>query len=88
VPRRTAIHTTHQVGKYLVSSSTRLDGCGRYAACVSIRSGRGSATHDRVMRFARCFDSSEKATRYATSQGLAWIDATFPHATPPSTNRD
>lgn len=46
---------------------------GRYAASVSIRSGTGSMTHDRVMRFVPAFDSHDQATRFATEQALAWI---------------
>ena len=42
---------------------------------VSIRTGRGSATHDRVMRFTPLFDTPQAALRYATDQGLAWIGA-------------
>lgn len=67
------IHTSLQVGKYLVSPMTRpLDG-GLHAAAVSIRSGRGSMTHDRVLRFAPVFDSDDQAARFATEQALAWI---------------
>jgi len=54
---------------------TRRDTAGRYAAVVSIRSGRGSTTHDRVVRFVPVFESSEQAAGYAMSQGLAWLAA-------------
>jgi len=64
-----------QIGKYLVSPLIRPLGLGRYAASVSIRSGRGSATHDRVMRLSTVFASADAATRHATAHGLAWIDA-------------
>nr|WP_217283567.1 hypothetical protein [Aquabacterium terrae] len=46
----------------------------RYAASVSIRSGQGSATHDRVLRFTPLFDDHRAAIRYALDQGRAWID--------------
>jgi hypothetical protein len=46
---------------------------GRYAAAVSIRSGYGSHTHDRVLRFVPDFDSPGDAARYATAQAMAWI---------------
>jgi hypothetical protein len=68
------IHTPFLVGKYLVSPLTRLNDNGRYAASVSIRSGRGSATHDRVLRFVPVFDSSTAAARYAFEQGIAWLE--------------
>ncbi|NTU65783.1 MAG: hypothetical protein HGB05_20860, partial [Chloroflexi bacterium] len=35
------------MGKYLVSPLARQTDEGRYAPSVSIRSGRGSGTHDR-----------------------------------------
>lgn len=61
------------VGKYLVSPliKTQEDGC--FAASVSIRSGRGSGTTDRVMRFTPRFGSHAAAVRYAVDQGLSWI---------------
>jgi hypothetical protein len=56
-----------------VSPSTRPADDGRFAAAVSIRSGRDSMTHDRVLRFSPLFDSREQAARFATTQALAWI---------------
>ena len=85
--REFVIHSSFQVGKYLVSPLTRSTHCGRYAASVSIRSGRGSATSDRVLRFHPVFDSRDAAERYATAQGLAWIgvpDARDTASTPSS----
>jgi hypothetical protein len=61
---------------------TRLDDCGRYAASVSIRTGRGSATHDRVLRLIPDFASHDEAAHYATAQGLAWIGAAARPASP------
>jgi hypothetical protein len=68
-----SIHPSLQVGKYLVSPLTASSDCGRVSARVSIRSGRGSMTHDRVIRFAPVFDTHEEAARFATGQALAWI---------------
>lgn len=68
------ITTPFRVGKYLVSPSTLPRDSGRHAAAVSIRSGAGSMTHDRVIRFAPDFDTPAQATRFATEQALAWID--------------
>ena len=65
--------TRMAVGKYLVSPLAKLQGEGRYAASVSIRSGRGSETHDRVMRFSELFDSAASALQYATEHALGWI---------------
>jgi len=61
------------VGKYLVSPLAKHQGEGRYAASVSIRSGQGSGTHDRVLRFNRIFDSAAAAVHYATEHALGWI---------------
>ena len=74
---------THQpitVGKYrIAASATPLDG-GRYAAKVSIASGRGRGCTDRVMRFVPEFPSHDEASRYAIQQGLNWVLATgHPH---------
>ena len=62
------------VGKYLVSPLAKPQGEGRYVASVSIRSGKGSATHDRVMRFSGLFDSATSALQYATEHALGWIN--------------
>jgi len=61
------------VGKYLVSPLIRHQDDGNFAASVSIRSGRGSGMHDRVMRFTPRFASHAAALRYAIDQGLCWV---------------
>jgi len=45
----------------------------RYSASVSIRSGRGSQTHDRVLRLLPLFNDHQSAASYAVAQGLAWV---------------
>ena len=65
--------TQLEVGKYLVSPTAKAQGEGRFAASVSIRSGRGSGTHDRVLRFTGIFDSAAAAVHYATEHALGWI---------------
>ena len=40
---------------------------------MSIRTGRGSGTSDRVLRFLPRFDSAQDAIRFATEQGLGWV---------------
>jgi hypothetical protein len=65
--------TQLEVGKYLVSPTAKSQGEGRFAASVSIRSGRGSGTHDRVLRFTGIFDSAAAAVHYATEHALGWI---------------
>jgi len=77
-PRRISIQTQQQFGKYLVSSSARPDHGGRYTASLSIRSGRGSMTHERVMRFDPSFDSHDAALGFAQAQAAAWIGGRNP----------
>jgi hypothetical protein len=64
-----------EVGRYLVSPMTKPHADGGFAASVSIRSGRGQASHDRVMRFTPRFMCSQSALHYATREGLAWVHA-------------
>lgn len=64
-----------EIGKYLVSPLVKQLQDGHYVASVSIRSGRGSATHDRVLRLVPRFDNRQAAVRYATDHALAWIGA-------------
>jgi len=61
------------VGKYLISPLTKLLANGWYACSVSIRSGTGSATHDRVLRLTRLFRTQMAAVAFATTEGLQWI---------------
>jgi hypothetical protein len=56
-----------------VTPLTRSIDDGRFAAVVSIRSGCGSMTHDRVLRFVPVFETHDQATSFATEQALAWI---------------
>jgi hypothetical protein len=64
------------VGKYLVSPLITRTDTGRYAASVAIRSGHGSATHHRVLRFVPRFDTRASAQRYAVDQARAWLHGT------------
>jgi hypothetical protein len=73
---KTTKQDTFAVGKYLVSPLVTRTDSGRYAASVSIRSGQGSATHHRVLRFVPRFDTRDIAQRYAVDHGLAWLQRT------------
>ena len=77
----TSSHTNTTVGKYLMSPLTRLLDDGRFSASVSIRSGSGSGTHDRVLRLASVFADHVAAAHYATSEGLQWIRQRHPALT-------
>ena len=61
-----------EVGRFRVSPMAQAREGGGFDALVSIRSGRGMASVDRVMRFTPCFRSSQAAMRYARTEGLAW----------------
>jgi len=61
-----------EVGRYVVSPMTQARNDGGYDALVSIRSGQGMASVDRVMQFTPHFPSSTAALRYARAEGLAW----------------
>ena len=76
------MHDPHliEVGKYRVSSLATQLVAGGFAASVSIRSGKGSATHDRVSRFTTLFDNAPAALHYATEHALAWIGERTVHA--------
>ena len=65
--------TPLEIGKYLVSSTAKEIVPGGFSASVSIRSGKGSATHDRVLRFSDPFESAAAALRYATEHATDWI---------------
>ncbi|MBI2731797.1 MAG: hypothetical protein HYX44_00290 [Aquabacterium sp.] len=61
------------VGKYLLSPLVKLTESGQYAASVSVRSGRGCGTHDRIYRFTPFFATREEATLYALAQGQRYV---------------
>jgi hypothetical protein len=64
-----------EVGRYLVSPMIKPHADGGYAAALSIRSGRGQASHDRVMHFTPRFVCEQSALHYAAREGLAWANA-------------
>jgi translation initiation factor IF-1 len=68
------------MGKYRIAACPRQLPGGQYAAQVSIASGSGSASTDRVMRFHDEFTSHDAAARFAIAQGIDWVYATMrPH---------
>lgn len=65
-------HQTLVIGRYRISPLVKALEDGTYRASVSIRSGQGPASCDRVMRFAGRFESAEAAARYAQEQAILW----------------
>jgi hypothetical protein len=68
------------VGKYLISPLTKTLENGWFACSVSIRSGRGRGTTDRVVRLTRLFRDQCAAAEYAVQEGLQWIGLSSPSA--------
>ena len=62
-----------RAGKYLISPLPKKLDNGWWAISVSIRSGSGSGTHDRVLRLTRLFRDRLAAAEYAVAEGLRWI---------------
>jgi hypothetical protein len=66
-------HDPMTVGKFLISPMTKPLANGWVTASVSIRSGAGQATTDRVLRLTRLFRDHVSAAEYAMAEGLQWI---------------
>jgi hypothetical protein len=76
----TTRHSPITMGKYRIAACPRQLAGGQFAAQVSIASGRGSASTDRVMRFHDEFPTHDAAAHYAIAQGIDWVRAsTRPH---------
>lgn len=60
-------------GRYLITPISHTSGNGRYTASLTIRSGKGTGTHCRIVSFAREFISREKALIHAATQGQVWL---------------
>jgi hypothetical protein len=66
-------NTNLTVGRYLISPLIRSAESGGYSASVSIKSGRGTGTHDRVLRLHGHFHTQETARQYALDEGIEYI---------------
>ena len=63
------------VGKFLISPLIKALENGWFASSVSIRSGSGRQTSDRVLRLTRLFRDAQSAADYARCEGLQWVGA-------------
>lgn len=61
------------MGKYRIAACAREMEDGAFVSQVSIASGRGSASTDRVMRFTPQFSTRAAASVYAIEQGIQWV---------------
>jgi hypothetical protein len=66
---------TRTIGKYLISPLIKALGNGWFATSVSIRSGSGTATTDRVLRLTRLFRCTKEAAAFAHTEAMQWIAA-------------
>jgi hypothetical protein len=73
---KTKSHSPLTLGKYRIAACPRPLPGGRFAAQVSIASGKGSASTDRVMRFVDDFATHDAAAHYAVAQGIDWVNDT------------
>lgn len=64
-----------RMGKYLVSPLIKVLEDGWFASSVSIRSGSGRATTNRIFRLGRLFRCPMEAASSAYAEGLRWIGA-------------
>jgi hypothetical protein len=70
-------HCLHQsilMGKYRIQPCSRALPNGAFSAQVSVASGRGSASTDRVMRFVPEFATPAAASQYALDEGVLWVE--------------
>ena len=61
----TSSQESFRIGKILFTPFSRLAEDGGYKACLSIKRGQGSATHDRVSVYRPIFTTVESALTYA-----------------------
>jgi hypothetical protein len=76
--RQTDVAAPLTMGKYLISPLVKALENGWFASSVSIRSGSGSGTSDRVLRLTRIFRDRLEAADYARGEGLQWIGTPTP----------
>ena len=73
----TLFYCSHQpisMGKFRIQPCSRALPNGAFGAQVSVASGRGSASTDRVMRFVPEFATPAAASQYALNEGVLWVE--------------
>jgi len=66
-------HVAQAIGRFELSPITRQTDGGLYSASLSIRSGHGKTSHDRVFRFTPLFADPQAAASYALAQGRHFL---------------
>jgi hypothetical protein len=67
-------HQPISMGKFRIQPCSRALPNGAFGAQVSVASGRGSASTDRVMRFLPEFATPAAASQYALDEGMLWVE--------------
>ena len=67
-------HQPISLGKFRIQPCSRALPNGAFSAQVSVASGRGSASTDRVMRFVPEFATPAAASQYALDEGMLWVE--------------
>ena len=67
-------HQPISMGKFRIQPCVRALPNGAFGAQVSVASGRGSASTDRVMRFVPEFATPDAASQYALDEGMLWVE--------------
>jgi len=70
-----ALSHSQVIGRYALTPTAEMTTSGAYTATLSIRSGQGSCSHDRVFRFIPLFRTSAAALRYAIEQGKSYLQS-------------
>jgi hypothetical protein len=67
-------HQPISMGKFRIQPCSRALPNGAFGAQVSVASGHGSASTDRVMRFVPEFATPAAASQYALDEGMLWVE--------------
>jgi len=60
------------IGKYRIAVLPAQREANHYCGQVSISSGQGRSSTDRIIRFSPVFATSDAAGEYALAQGIGW----------------
>jgi hypothetical protein len=67
-----SLSSSQIIGRYALTPTAEMTASGSYTATLSIRSGKGSSSHDRVFRFIPLFLTSAAAICFAIEQGKSY----------------
>lgn len=63
---------------FAITPLSQVTGTGTFSSAVSIRSGQGQGSHDRVYRFTQSFSQQEQALAYAMGEARQWLKSGRP----------